>query len=131
MLHCATLSGNIQAVLMTLQAGADKMALTQDGYSALDIALWKKYNDIAELLRAEGCIAPMKEPHSLTGKVIDYDGKEATVVDYIPCQSPRQHYMRALHYSSGENLLLDLWSGDDYQIIGKTDRSTGTVLLMI
>ena len=60
MLHCAVLSGNHQIIIMLLQMDINHMLLTSDGYSALDLALWKGQYEIADMLRKEGLIAPMK-----------------------------------------------------------------------
>ncbi|TYZ66273.1 hypothetical protein PybrP1_005425 [[Pythium] brassicae (nom. inval.)] len=119
MLHCAALTGNTQIVMMLLQCGADVMALTDDGYTALDLAIWKGHLQIIELLRSQGCIAPMKEPESLNGKVIQFMGRKATVVDFEPSTSIRTSSLRALHYEdNGEAKLVNLWAGTDYKIIG-------------
>lgn len=34
--------------------------MSQDGYTALDLAIWKGHLQIIELLRSQGSIAPMK-----------------------------------------------------------------------
>uniref|UniRef100_K3X5Y5 Uncharacterized protein n=1 Tax=Globisporangium ultimum (strain ATCC 200006 / CBS 805.95 / DAOM BR144) TaxID=431595 RepID=K3X5Y5_GLOUD len=119
MLHCAALVGNTQIVMMLLQCGADVMALTDDGYTALDLAIWKGHLQIIELLRSQSSIAPMKEPESLNGKLILHMGRKATVVDFEPSTSIRTSSLRALHYEdNGEAKLVNLWAGTDYKIIG-------------
>ncbi|TMW62305.1 hypothetical protein Poli38472_009798 [Pythium oligandrum] len=119
MLHVASLVGNTQIVMMILQYGADTMALTDDGYSALDLAIWKGHLQIIELLRSQGCIAPMKEPESLNGKIILHLGRKATVVDFEPSTSIRTRSLRALFYEdTGEGKLVNLWAGTDYKIVG-------------
>ncbi|KAJ0408560.1 hypothetical protein ATCC90586_009581 [Pythium insidiosum] len=119
MLHVASLVGHTQIVMMLLQYGADLHALTDDGYTALDLAIWKGHLQIIELLRSQGCIAPMKEPESLNGKVIQHLGRRATVVDFEPSTSIRTRSVRALYYEdTGEAKLVNLWAGTDYKIIG-------------
>ncbi|KAF0696988.1 Aste57867_12301 [Aphanomyces stellatus] len=118
MLHCAVIIGNTQMVMMLLQLHASIWAITDDGYSALDLALWKGHAQIIEILRSQGAIAPMKEPESLNGKKVLHLGREATVVDYFPSTAFRTKSTRALHYATGENYLVNLWAGTDYKIVG-------------
>ncbi|CEG48878.1 FOG: Ankyrin repeat [Plasmopara halstedii] len=119
MLHCACLVGNTQIAMMLLQYGADVLALTDDGYSALDLAIWKGHLQIIELLRSQGCVAPMKEPDSLNGKVISHLGRKATVVFFEPSTSIRTSSLRGLYYEDkGEAKLVNLWAGLDYKIVG-------------
>ncbi|KAH9158868.1 hypothetical protein LEN26_002668 [Aphanomyces euteiches] len=118
MLHCAVIVGNHQMVLMLLQLQANIWAISDDGYSPLDLALWKGHTQIIQLLRSYGAIAPMREPESLNGKKILHRGREATVVDFFPSTVFRTKSIRALHYATGENLLVNLWAGTDYKIIG-------------
>uniref|UniRef100_H3H064 Uncharacterized protein n=1 Tax=Phytophthora ramorum TaxID=164328 RepID=H3H064_PHYRM len=119
MLHCACLVGNTQIAMMLLQYGADVLALTDDGYSALDLAIWRGHLQIIELLRSQGCVAPMKEPESLNGKVISHLGRKATVVFFEPSTSIRTSSLRGLYYEDkGEAKLVNLWAGTDYKIIG-------------
>ncbi|CAK4634654.1 unnamed protein product [Aphanomyces euteiches] len=134
MLHCAVIIGNTQMVMMLLQLHANIWAISDDGYSALDLALWKGHTQIIEILRSQGyplitllleaitvnlrAIAPMKEPESLNGKKVSHLGREATVVDYFPSTAFRTKSTRALHYATGENYLVNLWAGTDYKIIG-------------
>ncbi|RLN64944.1 hypothetical protein BBJ28_00009889, partial [Nothophytophthora sp. Chile5] len=125
MLHCACLAGNTQIAMMLLQFGADVLALTDvratapDGYTALDLAIWRGHLQIVELLRSQGCVAPMKEPESLNGRVISHLGRKATVVFFEPSTSIRTRSLRALYYEdSGEAKLVNLWAGTDYKIIG-------------
>jgi hypothetical protein len=92
----------------------------QDGYTALDLAIWRGHLQIIELLRSQGSIAPMKEPESLNGRVILHLNRKATVVDFEPSTSMRTRSLRALYYEdSGEAKLVNLWAGTDYQIIGQ------------
>ncbi|TDH71914.1 hypothetical protein CCR75_008769 [Bremia lactucae] len=113
MLHCACLVGNTQIAMMLLQFGAD------DGYSALDLAIWKGHLQIIELLRSQGCVAPMKEPESLNGKVISHLGRKATVVFFEPSTSIYACSLRGLYYADkGEAKLVSLWAGLDYKIVG-------------
>jgi hypothetical protein len=119
MLHCASIVGNTQIVMMLLQFGADVLALTDDGYTALDLAIWRGHLQIMELLRSQGCIAPMKEPESLNGRVVSHLGRRATVVFFEPSTAIRTRSLRALHYEDkGEAKLVHLWAGTDYKIVG-------------
>ncbi|CAK4199126.1 unnamed protein product [Aphanomyces euteiches] len=118
MLHCAVIVGNHQMVLMLLQLQANIWAISDDGDSPLDLALWKGHTQIIQLLRSYGAIAPMREPESLNGKKILHHGREATVVDFFPSTVFRTKSIRALHYATGENLLVNPWAGTDYKIIG-------------
>ncbi|KAF0753733.1 hypothetical protein AaE_005603 [Aphanomyces astaci] len=125
MLHCAVIIGNIQMVVMLLQLNANIWAITDDGYSALDLALWKGHAQIVDILRSQGAIAPMKEPESLNGKMVLHRGRKGVVVDYFPSTAFRTKSTRALHYPAAENgkaaadnFLVNLWAGTDYRIIG-------------
>ncbi|OQR84566.1 hypothetical protein ACHHYP_13242 [Achlya hypogyna] len=118
MLHCACVMGSTPMVMMLLQLNANIWTLTDDGYSALDLAIWKGHSQIIDILRSQGAIAPMKEPESLNGKKILHLGREATVVEYYPSTSIKTKSTRALHYATGENYLVHLWAGTDYKIIG-------------
>ncbi|KAI9916889.1 hypothetical protein PsorP6_017809 [Peronosclerospora sorghi] len=130
MLHCACLVGNTQITMMLLQYGADVFALTdvrgvaaysdaRDGYTALDLAIWRGHLQIIELLRSQGCVAPIKEPESLNGKVILHLGRKATVVFFEPSTSIRTSSLRGLYYEdNGDAKLVNLWAGTDYKIIG-------------
>uniref|UniRef100_A0AAV1V9U6 Uncharacterized protein n=1 Tax=Peronospora matthiolae TaxID=2874970 RepID=A0AAV1V9U6_9STRA len=119
MLHCACLVGNTQIAMMLLQYGADVLALTDDGYTALDLAIWRGHLQIIELLRSQGCVAPMKEPESLNGKVILHLGRKATVVYFEPSTSIHSRSLRGLYYEDkGEAKLVNLWAGSDYKIVG-------------
>ncbi|CAI5744719.1 unnamed protein product [Peronospora destructor] len=119
MLHCACLVGNTQIAMMLLQYGADVLALTDDGYTTLDLAIWRGHLQIIELLRSQGCVAPMKEPESLNGKVIFHLGRKATVVFFEPSTSIRTSSLRGLYYEDkGEAKLVNLWAGTDYKIVG-------------
>ncbi|RHZ23166.1 hypothetical protein DYB37_007692 [Aphanomyces astaci] len=126
MLHCAVIIGNIQMVVMLLQLNANIWAITDDGYSALDLALWKGHAQIVDILRSQGAIAPMKEPESLNGKMVLHRGRKGVVVDYFPSTAFRTKSTRALHYPAAENgkaaadnFLVNLWAGTDYRIIGE------------
>ncbi|RQM30011.1 hypothetical protein B5M09_012738 [Aphanomyces astaci] len=130
MLHCAVIIGNIQMVVMLLQLNANIWAITDDGYSALDLALWKGHAQIVDILRSQGAIAPMKEPESLNGKMVLHRGRKGVVVDYFPSTAFRTKSTRALHYPAAENgkaaadnFLVNLWAGTDYRIIGKRSLS--------
>lgn len=93
--------------------------MQQDGYTALDLAIWRGHLQIMELLRSQGCIAPMKEPESLNGRVVSHLGRRATVVFFEPSTSIRTRSLRALHYEdNGEAKLVHLWAGTDYKIVG-------------
>ncbi|ETV93797.1 hypothetical protein H310_12360 [Aphanomyces invadans] len=125
MLHCAVIIGNVQMVVMLLQLHANIWAITDDGYSALDLAIWKGHGQIIDILRTQGAIAPMKEPESLNGKMVLHLGRKAVVVDYFPSTAFRTKSTRALHYpaaengkTTAENYLVNLWAGTDYRIIG-------------
>uniref|UniRef100_M4BQP1 Uncharacterized protein n=1 Tax=Hyaloperonospora arabidopsidis (strain Emoy2) TaxID=559515 RepID=M4BQP1_HYAAE len=119
MLHCACLVGNTEIAMMLLQYGADVLALTDDGYTALDLAIWRGHLQIIELLRSQGCVAPMKEPESLNGKVILHLGRKATVVYFEPSTSIHSRSLRGLYYEDkGEAKLVNLWAGSDYKIVG-------------
>ncbi|KDO20079.1 hypothetical protein SPRG_14228 [Saprolegnia parasitica CBS 223.65] len=118
MLHCAAVMGSTPMVMMLLQLNASIWTLTDDGYSALDLAIWKGHTQIIDILRSQGAIAPMKEPESLNGKKILHLGREATVVEYYPSTAIKTKSTRALHYATGENYLVNLWAGTDYKIIG-------------
>ncbi|OQS03033.1 hypothetical protein THRCLA_04651 [Thraustotheca clavata] len=118
MLHCAVIIGSTPMVMMLLQLSASIWTLTDDGYSPLDLAIWKGHTQIIDILRSQGAIAPMKEPESLNGKKILHLGREATVVEYYPSTSIKTKSTRALHYATGENYLVNLWAGTDYRIIG-------------
>lgn len=118
MLHCASLLGNTQIVMLLLQYKANIHSLTPDGYTALDLALWKGFLQITELMRTQGCVAPMKEPESLNGKIIRYLGKEATVCGFEPSTSIKTSSLRALYFANGECKYVNVWAGTDYEIIG-------------
>ncbi|CAH0476237.1 unnamed protein product [Peronospora belbahrii] len=123
MLHCACLVGNTQITMMLLQSGADVLALTDDGYTALDLAIWRGHLQIIELMRSQGCVAPMKEPESLNGKVILHLGRKATVVFFEPSTSIRTSSLRGIYYEDKEEAkLVNLWAGTDYKIIGSNPK---------
>lgn len=85
----------------------------------MDLAIWKGHLQVIELLRSQGCVAPIKEPESLNGYVILHLGHRATVVDYQPIVSMQNRSLRALYYEDTRQcLLVNLWSGIDYRIIG-------------
>lgn len=119
MLHCAALTGNTQIVMMLLQFGADVNALTDDGYTALDLAIWRGHGAVMDLLQSQGAIAPMKEPESLNGRVISHLGRRATVVDFEQNRGIGASSLRALYYEdTREARLVNLWAGTDYKLIG-------------
>lgn len=65
------------------------------------------------------CGCGCAEPESLNGKVIQFMGRKATVVDFEPSTSIRTSSLRALHYEdNGEAKLVNLWAGTDYKIVG-------------
>ncbi|RHY27687.1 hypothetical protein DYB32_006610 [Aphanomyces invadans] len=120
----AILENNVEKArkYLTLVIGkADVQATTEDGYSALDLAIWKGHGQIIDILRTQGhvpfprrslitqltlesrAIAPMKEPESLNGKMVLHLGRKAVVVDYFPSTAFRTKSTRALHYPAAEN----------------------------
>ncbi|PNH11158.1 Serine/threonine-protein kinase TNNI3K [Tetrabaena socialis] len=77
-LHIASLNGHVDTAKTLLQAGADVLAKTKDGYSPLHIASWKGHSHVAVVLLAAGADACVEQKVGLTpmrhAKINDHYG---------------------------------------------------------